>query len=311
MPRVHNISKDARDLLEKTILENRPQLSPNSVKSYVSLLSNMYYKAHDKDAELKLSWFRDDSNILDALKDKPPSVRKTYLASVIVLNGAGDHNTKLSSVMSKDQDDTVAEYNKQEKTAKQTANWMDYDEIKNIHSKFESEALPVLNSKTLEISEAIRKMLNRYMLLTLSCGIYFPPRRSDICDIKLRDYDTEKDNYIDMKKNKMVYNKYKTAKKYGREEVSIPPVFKKILSKYIKKLPDQEYLLMKQNGTKFSPQNITRELNGIFGKNISTSMLRHIYLSNLYKDVPKLNDMLRTAEEMGHSVGEAMKYVKR
>jgi hypothetical protein len=67
---------------------------------------------------------------------------------------------------------------------------------------------------------------------------------------------------------------------------------------------------MKPNNTKFSAQNITRELNTIFGKKISTSMLRHIYLSNLYKDVPKLNQMIRTAEEMGHSVGEAMKYVK-
>ena len=67
---------------------------------------------------------------------------------------------------------------------------------------------------------------------------------------------------------------------------------------------------MKSNGTKFSIQNITRELNTIFGKNISTSMLRHIYLSNLYKDIPKLNLMIKTAADMGHSVGEAMKYIK-
>jgi hypothetical protein len=113
-----------------------------------------------------------------------------------------------------------------------------------------------------------------------------------------------------LKKSKFVYNTYKTAKKYGREEVAIAPSFKKILTKYLKKLPNQDYLLMKPNGTKFSAQNITRELNSIFGKKISTSMLRHIYLSNLYKDVPKLNQMIRTAEEMGHSVGEAMKYVK-
>lgn len=310
MPRIHNISKEARDLIENTLKENRPNLSSNSVKSYVSLLSNMYYKSHDKDSELSLSWFKDDANILEALKDKPPSVRKTYLASVIVLNGKGDHNARLSNIMTEDQDKTVSEYNKQEKTAKQSANWMDYSEIKTIHSKYESEALPVLNSKSVDVSDANRKLLNKYMLLTLSAGIYFPPRRSEICDIKLKDYNPETDNYIDMKKSKMVYNTYKTAKKYGREEVAISPAFKKVLAKYIKKLNNQEYLLMKPNQTKYSPQNITRELNVIFGKNISTSMLRHIYLSNLYKDVPKLNEMMQTAEQMGHSVGEAMKYVK-
>jgi hypothetical protein len=67
---------------------------------------------------------------------------------------------------------------------------------------------------------------------------------------------------------------------------------------------------MKPNGTKFSAQNITRELNSIFGKKISTSMLRHIYLSNLYKDVPKLNQMRETAEKMGHDFTTALQYVK-
>ncbi len=309
MPRLHSISQSARDLLQSTLIENRPALSANSIKSYVSLLSNMYYKFHDKTDDLDLEWFKNDANILQALKDKPPSVRKTYIASVIVLNGKGDHNDRLSSIMTEDQDATVAEYNKQEKTVKQSTNWMDYSEIKKIHSKYETEAIPLLSAKG-DVTDASKKALNKYMLLTLACGIYHPPRRSEIADIKIRDYNAETDNYIDMKKSKMVFNSYKTSKKYGREEVIISPVFKKILTKYLKKVPDQEYLLMKPNGTKYSIQNITRELNTIFGKNISTSMLRHIYLSDLYKDVPKLSQMMQTAQDMGHSVGEAMKYVK-
>lgn len=309
MPRIHNTSQASRDLLQSTLLENRPTLSANSVKSYVSLLSNMYYRSNPKTDDLNLSWFKNDANILEALKDKPPSVRKTYLASVIVLNGKGDHNERLANIMSEDQDKTVSEQNKQEKTAKQSANWLDYSEIKDIHSKYEAEANPLLSAKG-PATDAGKKALNKYMLLTMASGIYFPPRRSEISDIKVRDYDPEKDNYIDLKKSKMVFNTYKTAKKYGREEVAITPAFKKILTKYLKKVPDQEYLLMKPNGTKYSIQNITRELNTIFGKNISTSMLRHIYLSDLYKDVPKLTQMIQTAQDMGHSVGEAMKYVK-
>jgi len=53
-------------------------------------------------------------------------------------------------------------------------------------------------------------------------------------------------------------------------------------------------------------------LNTIFdGKHISCDMLRHIYLTNLYKDVPALTQMEKTAEDMGHSVGQAMLYIKR
>ena len=40
-------------------------------------------------------------------------------------------------------------------------------------------------------------------------------------------------------------------------------------------------------------------------------MLRHIYLTNVYKDVPKINQMQDLANEMGHSVSTALEYVKR
>jgi hypothetical protein len=40
-------------------------------------------------------------------------------------------------------------------------------------------------------------------------------------------------------------------------------------------------------------------------------MLRHIYLSNKYKDVPALKEMKATAANMGHSIEEALKYVKQ
>ena len=56
---------------------------------------------------------------------------------------------------------------------------------------------------------------------------------------------------------------------------------------------------------------LARILNKIFGKKISTSMLRHMYLTNVYRDVPKINQMQDLAKEMGHSVSTALEYVKR
>jgi hypothetical protein len=38
-------------------------------------------------------------------------------------------------------------------------------------------------------------------------------------------------------------------------------------------------------------------------------MLRHIYLSNSLKDIPK--EIFQNAKDMGHSVEQAIKYVKK
>ena len=70
-------------------------------------------------------------------------------------------------------------------------------------------------------------------------------------------------------------------------------------------------MIYSSNNNKISCPQITRILNKVFGKSISTSMLRHIYLTNVYKDVPQINKMENLANEMGHSVSTAMEYIKR
>ena len=70
-------------------------------------------------------------------------------------------------------------------------------------------------------------------------------------------------------------------------------------------------MVYSSNNNKISCPQITRILNKVFGKKISTSMLRHIYLTNVYKDVPQINKMENLANEMAHSVSTAMEYIKR
>ena len=40
-------------------------------------------------------------------------------------------------------------------------------------------------------------------------------------------------------------------------------------------------------------------------------MLRHIYLTNVDKDVPKINQIQDLANEMGHSISTALERIKR
>ena len=140
-------------------------------------------------------------------------------------------------------------------------------------------------------------------------GIIIPPRRSlDYSEMKIRNFDTKTDNYY--KANKFYFNQYKTFKTYGLQILDVPKDLNNVLKKWIK-INTNDYMIYSSNGHKISCPQITRILNKVFGKKISTSMLRHIYLTNVYKDVPQINKMENLANEMGHSVSTAMEYIKR
>jgi hypothetical protein len=175
-----------------------------------------------------------------------------------------------------------------------------------IYEDMYNKIKPLLNLK--EIDSSDYKKLQDFIILSLTSGYWIPPRRSqDWTELKIKNIDKASDNYID--KNSFVFNKYKTAKFYETQKVDIPKGFKAILTKYLK-LNNNEYLITDDKGNKLTNVRLTQKLNHIFGNNISTSMLRHIYLTEKLKDVHKLAELDKLAQDMGHSVSEAMEYVK-
>jgi ribosomal protein L18 len=150
-----------------------------------------------------------------------------------------------------------------------------------------------------------------FLLVSFLDGIVkdLPPRRSqDYTELKIRNYDTKEDNYY--KSGKFYFNVYKTAKIYGLQVIDVPKELDIIMKKWIK-INTNDYMLYSTNGNKLTSPQVTRILNKVFDKNVSTSMLRHIYLTNEYKDIPALSKMQNIASEMGHSVSTAMEYIKR
>lgn len=310
MPKIHTLHfKTAQEDLGKRIRENRPSITDSSVTTYVSMLSNFYYREHEHNTPINMSFFRDEKRIMEILKDRPPSTRKTMLAAIVVLNGKDHKHDILDKQMIEDGKTNAEELNKQQKTKKQDDNWVEYDVVKDFQKRYEVEALKRLDTKG-KFNEHDKEIITRYMMLTLASGVYMPPRRNDMIFIKIKDIDETKDNYIDMTKNEFVYNQYKTVRKYGQQKVDFPAEFKVILKKYLAKVKGQTYLLEHQ-GQPFLSTELTRELYKIFGKKISTSMLRHIYLSNVYANTPGLIEMNKRAHDMGQSVGMALTYVKR
>jgi integrase len=291
--------------IKETIKKNRPNIAESSIKTYTSIVSNLYkYITKENEVGDAVSFFNKHSKeVLAYLKDTPNSTRKTKLAALVVLCEKQPCAEVYRHQMIKD----AVKYNDrekdQEKTESQKENWVDQAELKSIYNELDKDTRPLLSKATLKPSEFQR--LQNFVILSLY--VLQPPRRlQDYTEMRLRNF-TEKDNYIN--KTKFVFNKYKTAKFSGREEIPINPKLKFILDKW-KKLNPYEYLLVGSTEKKFSSSQLQQRLNSILGKKASVNILRHSFLSDKYKDVD-LREMEKDATAMGHSVSQQMRYVKK
>ena len=290
---------DLKTLLQDKLKETRNTLSPSSIRTYVSILSNLYKKM---DGEGNVDFFKMKYNdILKHLEDKNNQTRKTTLSALFILTGMREYQSEMQSIMKK----VNQEYKEQKMNQKQKDNWISTEEIKEKYDSISAIAISMLTKKKM-MNESI---IMEFLLMCFLSGIFMAPRRSlDYSEMKIRNYDIKTDNYY--KGNKFFFNKYKTVKNYGTQSIEVPKQLNDLLKKWIK-INERDYMLYSSNGNKINPPQITRILNKVFEKKISTSMLRHIYLTDTYKDIPEINKMENLAKDMGHSVSTAMEYIKR
>lgn len=293
------------------IEKNRPNLAKSSLKVYKSILTNLYRSISGRYAEPESKWFFDNQkDILQYLKDTPRDARKLRLSALSVLT---EQDPKISNVYKSQMNEDIREYNNeqklQKKTPKQEANWISQEQVDKILQDMRISTRPIIKkSQKGSITQKEHSELQDYIMLSLF--VLNPPRRSlDYTEFKLHEDPGTEWNGI--KGRKFIFNKYKTAKTYGRQEVPINPQLFYLLNLWKKINPNQEWLLVGKNGQKISPPEMTRRFNQIFGKNISVSMLRHIYISDkVLKNMPALNDLQETASDMAQSINQQMLYKK-
>jgi hypothetical protein len=297
--------------IKEQIVKNRPELSKASVSTYSSILKSLFLKdGGDKD-DISLEWFNNQDKIIDLLKDIESTKRKTILSALVVIN-QGNDNDKYKKLMMDDGKEADKIINSQTMTTKQSENWITQEQIKNKYKELYSDIKTYLVKKD-NLSMAEFQKFQNLIILSLASGLYFPPRRAmDLVFLKLKDVDSEKDNFLDMKKKRLVWNKYKTAKFYGTQySDNLPTEFLALMKKFIK-FNNYDYMLVDTNGDQLSSVKLNQRINKIFdNKKVGVNIFRHSFLSEKYKDVPALDDILKTADGMGHSVVEALQYVKK
>jgi hypothetical protein len=142
-------------------------------------------------------------------------------------------------------------------------------------------------------------------------GLFIAPRRLEYAEVKIRNYNKKKDNFLDIRKKTIGFNSYKTSKTYGFQLIEVPLQILPSMRKFVK-LNETDYLFIKNNGKLLSASELSKRIGKIFGDDrIGVDVLRSMYVSDVYKNVPDLNKLENLAEDMGHSVGAAMLFYKK
>jgi len=313
----------SKDKIRSMFLKKKPGLSHASLRSYTSTIFNlnMDIKTKKRISELNLD---NTKEVIDFVKKKNTKSAKTIFSTLNVLTGLQEYKYEMDAENVK----INAIQIEQVKTQNQDENWINYSDIENIYDELSSDMWVLLIKYTKDkIPEKDKKrkytILKQFLGFLISSGYYIPPRRNEdyiymLWDKPENDSESEIFNYIDWVNKQFIYNTYKTAHVYNTQKVDIPSSLIKWLKTY-RKIRKNELLFpsdiyyKEMNTQSFAHMfhNFFKELpitNISHGKKISTRVFRQAYLSNLYKDVPKLSDMEKTANSMGHSVPVALKY---
>lgn len=191
------------------------------------------------------------------------------------------------------------------KSEKQTENWINQNEILTIQKEM-LKNLPKKSKKELTKDE-YDKLL--YLVVLSLYTLQAPRRLLDYQLMKIEDGEDTKFNYYN--KGVMTFNNFKTAGKYSTQIQAVPKELNDIIKVYLKFKPKtNNFLLNHYDSSEFKHANeITRILNKIFGKKLSVSMMRNIYLSSKYTDV--VNNLNNDTENMGTSTNIALnQYIK-
>ena len=298
---------DFSDELKK----RKPNMSANSVKTYNSLLRSVYKNVFGNINDVSLKHFEDHKQIMEFLNEKSFGTRKTYLAALVCI--APDVAEYKKQMM-----EDIKEYNeetsKSELTDKLENSAINHDEIEALADRLKKDAELLFKKKSPRLADLMD--LQSYIILSLYYGHIVPRRSTDYVSMRYQNYSKD-DNYLDLKKERFVFNKYKTAQKMGAElkgqqTLDIPPALLKLLKKWIAIIPKEiDTLLFNTNLEPLSSVTLNQRLNALFGGKKGVNALRHYYLTSKYKELMILNEKMGDEmEQMGSSAQQAKTYIK-
>ena len=308
--------------LARSLITER-KITESSANAYIKVL----YAMNDKKAFKNLTFLKAVDAIDTKIKTYAESTQRAITASIVsVLSLYKDKATfkkpyeHFYAEMMKGTKEANAEAGKNEKTETQKTNWISWADVEKKKRELVEEVEKFKDAPELKV----REYETLLQLLVLSLYTDIAPRRNqdylDMYIVKKHNAKMPTDkNYLDVASKKFIFNKYKTAKKYGAQTEEIPATLFERIELYLSKHPLWKAgrkgtapikFLVTAGGEPIVALNaITRILNKIFDKKIGATMLRHIYISDKFGNT--LEDMKKTATGMGHSLNVQRDYIKK
>jgi hypothetical protein len=323
------------------IKQYNTKIKESSITTYLNSIKKICKELFKSDT-CSLMYFKDHQSVIEYLDEiKSISTRKNTCTAIIVLLKA--NSGSLNSGSSLNFIDTLipiySDYHKKlaekqndfyldnEKSEKETDNWITQKEIKDKIKELEKK-FDIGNSGS--FSGTPRKYIDTFqMFLVLNLYTQLPPVRNDFALTKViheQNLDTNTlnldTNYINFKTKteaELLLCNYKTAKTYGIKVIPLPEQLTQLIFKFQvakKKIfhRDFDYLLI--NTTNLDPMSknsLTKYINKIFApKKVSTTLIRKCYLSEKYPVIHTNRERENDSYVMGHGIGMAQGvYTKR
>jgi hypothetical protein len=275
------------------------------------------------------TWLSNIDGVKSAITRYQSTTRKNILNAIVVALGAIGVDDDVIQQYSNLRDEEHKNYEKMvanhEKSDKQSDNWMEMSEIDVLLKRLRRGANEIYNRKKVYNVKKDYPLLQQYITLLTYRHI---PMRNDVANMKvitqnqyslLSKEEQESNNYLIGGNRKPYYfqiNDYKTKKTFGQKKIEIPSVLNTEIKRWLKFNDSGYYITNATRTGGITPNGITKLLTTLFreqtGKNISTSMIRHIYLSDKYKaEIEKKKEKEKDSHAMGHSLAQQMDYVKK
>lgn len=279
-------------------------MKDSTKRSYVSALRSVCkYASVNPDPNIIGEKHKDIIKILDHFKEP---TKRMYLSSIIKFcegRCSNEAMLEFKKVFDSLRQSIAKEQSKQiatERFKELQAQEFTWESVLSVRNELEQKYHKALYTVGQLHSRGELWGIQQYIILC--CYTMIEPRRStDYTEFVVKNPDPEKHNYL-MQKNGnfyFVFNNYKTAKLYGKQEILVPDKLADLINQWTL-ICNSRYLLMKQRrNMPFDNVSMCHLLYETFsGRKVSVNLLRHLYLAQFQQQDAKMSGI---AERMGHS----------
>jgi hypothetical protein len=235
----------------------------------------------------------------------------------------GKKYTQYLLELAKEYDKKMSE---QKKSDKESGKWVSMAALQKVRKKYGNAIKKLgynLKSDTYKAGKEKRheNLIMKYLVSSLY--LLHPPRRNSyanmtmITSTELSKEKKESNNYLVIvsRNNKYFhFADYKTSKTYGEQKIPLSKELNTVVNLW-RNYNKTDHFLVDTRGNPMTKNGLTKFLYQVFaptGKKISSSMIRHIYLTDKYGDESSYKEKKKDADSMSYSVGEQQKtYVKK